>query len=117
MDFTIVAAQIRRRAALLWDALASRLLNREKRPGRKDPKQAKKQVEREGARAHKADPVLLGTKKTVNFRIAEEYLGVTARQRQRLISMGRLEVIGGGSGKQITTESLRRYLPPAEKPN
>jgi hypothetical protein len=60
----------------------------------------------------KGDPSLLGRKERVAFRTAEQYLGVTERQRQNLIKRGSLTVEGQGHNRKITTESLRKYLPP-----
>jgi hypothetical protein len=48
----------------------------------------------------------------VNFKTAEMYLAITERQRQKLIRAGSLTVSGQGQNRKITTESLRRYLPP-----
>ncbi len=66
----------------------------------------------EPADGRKGDPSLLDRKDRVTFRIAEEYLGVTERQRQNLIKRGSLTVEGQGHNRKITTESLRKYLPP-----
>jgi hypothetical protein len=55
------------------------------------------------------DSALLGDKEAVTFRIAERYLGVTARQRQKLIVKGALEVLGRGNRRLITTKSLREF--------
>jgi hypothetical protein len=60
----------------------------------------------------RGDPTLLQNRDLVNFPTAEAYLGVTSRQRQKLIRQGILECRGGGQNRMITTESLRRYLPP-----
>ena len=64
------------------------------------------------AGGQKGDPSLLDRKDRVTFRTAEEYLGVTERQRQNLIKRGSLTVEGQGHNRKITTESLRKYLPP-----
>lgn len=64
------------------------------------------------ADGRKGDPSLLDRKDRVTFRTAEEYLGVTERQRQNLIKRGSLTVEGQGHNRKITTESLRKYLPP-----
>ena len=116
MRITAVAEQIRQRATSWREGLA-RLLNLEKRPVHADAKPTTKPRVSEDGRTQRANPVLLGNKKAVNFHIAEQYLGITERQRQKLIRKGALDVIGGGNGRLITTESLRRYLPPAENPN
>jgi hypothetical protein len=52
----------------------------------------------------------------VSFGTAEEYLGISDRQRQKLISSGALKLEGKGHNRKITTESLKKYLPP-EIPN
>jgi hypothetical protein len=52
----------------------------------------------------------------VNFRTAEQYLGISERQRQKLINSGSLKVEGQGQNRKITAESLKAYLPP-EIPN
>jgi hypothetical protein len=70
-------------------------------------------TDRNGA---KGDPMLLGDKRLVNFKTAELYLGISERQRQKLISSGALKVEGQGQNRKITTESLKAYLPP-EIPN
>jgi len=64
----------------------------------------------------KGDAALLGDKTAVNFLEAEAYLGISARQRERLMKSNVLEVTGQGSNRKITTDSLRRYLPP-KKPD
>ena len=64
----------------------------------------------------KGDGTLLDQKRLVSFGTAEQYLGITDRQRQKLIKSGRLKVEGQGQNRKITTESLRSYLPP-EIPN
>lgn len=63
-------------------------------------------------KSRKGDPTLLDRKDTVNFLIAEQYLGITERQRQHLVKSGVLIVKGQGNNRKITTESLRKYLPP-----
>jgi hypothetical protein len=65
-----------------------------------------------GRAGRKGDPALLGDTNAVNFKIAEEYLGIRERQRQKLIKSGALIVQGGGANKKITTQSLKEYLPP-----
>jgi hypothetical protein len=64
----------------------------------------------------KGDASLLAGKRAVNFRTAEQYLGLTERQRQNLVRDQILVVEGKGQNKKITTDSLRAYLPP-ENPN
>lgn len=64
----------------------------------------------------KGDASLLAGKRAVNFKTAEQYLGLTERQRQNLVRDQILVVEGKGQNKKITTESLRSYLPP-ENPN
>jgi hypothetical protein len=48
----------------------------------------------------------------VTFRTAEQYLGISERHRQNLMSDQVLTVVGKGHNRKITTESLRKYLPP-----
>jgi len=64
----------------------------------------------------KGDASLLAGKRAVNFRTAEQYLGLTERQRQNLVKDQVLVVEGKGQNKKITSDSLRAYLPP-ENPN
>jgi hypothetical protein len=64
----------------------------------------------------KGDASLLAGKHAVNFKIAEQYLGLTERQRQNLVKDQILIVEGKGQNKKITTDSLRAYLP-SENPN
>jgi hypothetical protein len=81
-------------------------LSQENAPARKPRAQG------ESKRKRKGDTSLLEGKRLVNFVIAEEYLGITDRQRQNLIKKGTLKVKGKGSNRKITTDSLRDYLPP-----
>ena len=67
-------------------------------------------------KARKGDGTLLSEKRLVSFGRAEEYLGVSDRQRQKLIRGGALKVEGQGHNRKITVESLKIYLPP-EIPN
>lgn len=60
----------------------------------------------------KGNPKLLADKDRVSLRTAERYLGISERQRQNLMKQNVLAVVGGGQNRQITTESLKRYLPP-----
>jgi hypothetical protein len=71
-------------------------------------------IMREEKFPRKGDPLLLGAGELVNFSIAENYAGITARQRQKLMKRGLLESKGLGHNRKITTESLRKYLPPQE---
>jgi hypothetical protein len=64
----------------------------------------------------KGDGSLLAGKRAVNFRTAEQYLGLTERQRQNLVKDKVLVVEGKGQNKKITTDSLRAYVTP-ENPN
>ena len=64
----------------------------------------------------KGDALLLAGKRSVSFRTAELYLGITERQRQYLVKDQKLTVEGKGQNKKITTDSLRVCLPP-ENPN
>ena len=79
-------------------------------PGLKLPTRQRPGKERKG------DASLLAGKRAVNFKIAEQYLGLTERQRQNLVKGEVLVVEGKGHNKKITTDSLRAYLPP-ENPN
>lgn len=60
----------------------------------------------------KGDPSLIEGKEVVEFRTAEQYLGVTERQRQNLIRRKILATVGEGQNRQVTTVSLKLYLPP-----
>jgi hypothetical protein len=60
----------------------------------------------------KGDAMLLADKRLVSFGTAEQYLGITDRQRQKLMNSGELKVEGKGMNRKITTESLKAYLPP-----
>ena len=62
------------------------------------------------------DASLLAGKHAVSFRTAEQYLGITERQRQNLVKGQSLIVVGKGHHRKITTDSLRVCLPP-ENPN
>jgi hypothetical protein len=78
--------------------------------GRTDQRAATKKTTRRNNR--KGDPKLLVGKDRVTFRTAEQYLGITERQRQNLIKSRSLVVEGQGHNRKITTASLRSYLPP-----
>jgi hypothetical protein len=67
-------------------------------------------------KARKGDATLLGQKQFVSFKTAEQYLGISERQRQKLMNSGALKYKGQGLNRKITTESLKAYLPP-EIPN
>lgn len=71
---------------------------------------------REGKKSRKADGTLLDGKRLVSFGTAEQYLGISERQRQKLMNTGALKVEGGGQNRKITVDSLKSYLPP-ENPN
>jgi hypothetical protein len=71
---------------------------------------------RQAGKSRKGDAALLGEKRLVSFGTAEQYLGISERQRQKLINSGALKVEGQGHNRKITVESLRAYLPP-EFPN
>jgi hypothetical protein len=68
------------------------------------------------AKARKGDATLLGQKQFVSFKTAEQYLGISERQRQKLMNSGALRFEGQGHNRKITTESLKACLPP-EIPN
>jgi len=74
------------------------------------------QAAQEVLMTHRGDSSLLEGKELVSFQTAEIYLGIGSRQRQKLMKDQVLEVKGRGQNKKITTESLKRYLPP-EKAN
>ena len=67
-------------------------------------------------KTRKGNAALLHGKRSVTFATAEEYLGISERQRQKLMNSGALKVEGQGLNRKITTESLIAYLPP-EIPN
>jgi hypothetical protein len=67
-------------------------------------------------KARKGDATLLGQKQFVSFKTAEQYLGISERQRQKLMNSGALKVEGQGHNRKITTESLKACLP-LEIPN
>lgn len=69
-------------------------------------------AERSQKLSRKGDASLLAGKSLVTFRTAQEYLGISERQRQSLVKQGALAVQGKGHNKKITTESLVAYLPP-----
>ena len=54
---------------------------------------------------------------SASFPDAERYLGITARQRQKLMRTGSLITVGGGNNRRITVQSLRNYLQPLEDAN
>jgi hypothetical protein len=60
----------------------------------------------------KGDPALVEGRISVNRMHAMEYLGVGARQIQKLVKSGSLVATGTRQRQEITTESLRRYQPP-----
>ena len=51
---------------------------------------------------------LLKGKMAVNFQAAAQYIGVSDRQIRNLVKQGKLDVVGGGQQRKITTASLRR---------
>jgi hypothetical protein len=63
-------------------------------------------------KTRKGDPTLLGDKASVSYPVAQEYLGISDRQRQRLIKDKVLDVVGQRPNCRITTDSLRQYHPP-----
>ena len=58
------------------------------------------------------DATLLGEKLLVSFKTAEQYLGISERHRQNLVSDQILTVVGKGHNRKITTESLKNCLHP-----
>jgi hypothetical protein len=73
-------------------------------------------TQRQAGKARKGDAALLGEKRLVSFGTAEQYLGISERQRQKLINSGALKTEGQGHNRKVTVESLKAYLPP-EIPN
>jgi hypothetical protein len=73
---------------------------------------------REGAKRprkdRKGDVSLFNGEPTVNFQIAETYLGIGERQRQMLMKSGALVVQGKRRDRTITTDSLMAYVPPKQ---
>jgi hypothetical protein len=67
-------------------------------------------------KARKGDATLLGEKRLVSFGTAEQYLGISERQRQKLINSGALNTEGRGHNRKVTVESLKCCLP-LENPN
>lgn len=63
-------------------------------------------------KGRQGDERLLGAKRVVNFKTAEDYLGMTDRHRLNLMNSGKLIVEGQGRQRNITTASLRAYLSP-----
>src|SRR5712691_12908260 len=89
---------------------------------------SRKHVEAETVPAKLAEPLdaghsqkgsnrLLRNQNAVNFKVAEEYLGITRRGLQKAIKAGKLAVVGGGRNRKFTVESLKRYLPPSDNMN
>lgn len=68
--------------------------------------------ERPAVKSRKGDGTLLEGKSLVSFKTAEEYLGISERQRQNLMKKGSLQFEGGGHNQKITVASLKKYLPP-----
>jgi len=54
---------------------------------------------------------------SVNFSQAQRYLGITARQRQKLMRKGSLRVLGDGRNRRIAVQSLLKYLPAPKDAN
>jgi len=84
--------------------------------GEKSGTAKKEDTKSRPGKERKGDASLLAGKRAVNFKTAEQYLGLTERQRQNLVRDQILVVEGKGQNKKITTDSLRAYLPP-ENPN
>ncbi len=68
-----------------------------------------------GTKGRKGDAAILANKDAVVFRTAETYLGMTDRQRHKLVQRGVLIIHGKGSNRKITTASLLAYLPPEKR--
>ncbi len=64
--------------------------------------------------AEEAESVLKN-KANVNFQIAAHYLDCSPRHIARLAHFGKLDVVGKGHNRKITTASLLLYKP-AENP-
>jgi len=75
-----------------------------------DPKNINTSLRGSGKK-RKGDASLLSGKRAVTLRTAEQYLGISERQRQNLVKDQKLTVEGKGLNKRITTDSLRAYLP------
>jgi hypothetical protein len=73
-------------------------------------------TKRQAGKERKGDATLLGQKQFVSFKTAERYLGISERQRQKLMNSGALKFEGQGHNRKIVVESLKAYLPP-EIPN
>jgi hypothetical protein len=77
---------------------------------------SKQDVEKRPSKERKGDLGLLVEKRLVNFQTAEQYLGISERQRQNLMNSGALRTEGAGHNRKITVESLLACLP-QENPN
>jgi hypothetical protein len=73
-------------------------------------------TKRQAGKDRKGDATLLGQKQFVSFKTAERYLGISERQRQKLMNSGALKFEGQGHNRKLVVESLKAYLPP-EIPN
>jgi hypothetical protein len=62
----------------------------------------------------KGDPLPLNGKSAVRFGVAERYLGIGERQREKLIKgqSPALIAVGRGRNRRVTVKSLLDYLPP-----
>jgi hypothetical protein len=109
MDLTALSKRVLQRVRL---GNLKRIMHWDSRTRQHSAKQATRTEDHEKGQTRRADPSLLRDNNAVNFRIAEQYLGISERQRQKLVKKGTLEVVGGGQNRKITTESLRKYLPP-----
>lgn len=67
--------------------------------------------------SRKGDPELLGDETVVLLSVADQFLGITSRGRQKAVKAGKLDIVGFGQGKKVTVESLLRYAPPSKKTN
>lgn len=61
-------------------------------------------------KGRKGDVSLLGEKHSVDFRTAQQFLGMGERQRQSLMKSGALVVEGQGLNRKLTTKSLKEYV-------
>ena len=95
-----------------WTALERAITEAEEQRTHTTPSASTAEGKSADRREAKGDPSLIDGKDSVAFRTAEQYLGISERQRQSLVKSGSLRVEGQGHNRKITTESLRKYLPP-----
>jgi hypothetical protein len=71
---------------------------------------ARRKLNQEQSLANKAAS-LVKNQVNVNFETAACYLNCSSRHIRRLAKYGKLDALGGGQNRKITTDSLRRYKP------